>query len=239
MHLNSGTLRNFPTRAASPRRLPAHYARVSFVCAHAASRFAATDPAAPRCPRVDWRRAISSSSRSARARRPPASPSAPRPPRVASAARRPRRPYAVARRPPRIDLCVPWVPLQVVEARLPARHERRATLRQARSRRQRRWRPSVASSSTMPTLAAYCSVVYVRVNPGMYRAHVNIFAIVPRAQRAYFSPPRGGRLAAHRHVLARQSSHRVAQSTQTQRACGAPINPRERDGTAACARSSH
>ena len=46
---------------------------------------------------------------------------------------------AVVRRPPRIVLCVPLVPSQVVEARLPARHGQRTTLRQARGRQQRRW----------------------------------------------------------------------------------------------------
>jgi hypothetical protein len=66
---------------------------------------------------------------------------------------------AVVRRPPRIVLCVPLVPSQVVEARLPARHGRRATLRQARGQRQRRWRRRRRRRARRRPLAERCSVV--------------------------------------------------------------------------------
>ena len=65
---------------------------------------------------------------------------------------------AVVRRPPRLCMRSP-VPSQVVEARLPARHGRRATLWHARGRRQRRWRRRRRRRARRRPLAERCSAV--------------------------------------------------------------------------------
>jgi hypothetical protein len=107
---------------------------------------------------------------------------------------------AVVRRPPRLCMRSP-VPSQVVEARLPARHGRRATLWHARGRRQRRWRRRRRRRARRRPLADRCSVVMYVCRPACVRRGLTLLRDRhARDVRTFHIHTCGTRLAAHRHA---------------------------------------
>ena len=98
----------------------------------------------------------------------------------------------------------PAVPLQVVEARLPARHGRRATLRHARGRRQRRWRRRWrrrARRRPDRCTCSACSVVMYVCRPACVERVLTLLRDRhARDVRTFHIHTCGTRLAAHRHA---------------------------------------